>query len=406
MKKLSFFLVGLLAFFTVTYSFLFAINKYYDNKVKALYFENIGDATSVQKNEGLILQSISVGKKDNVQIFGSSELGTTDIYTHPSNMFKNKISGFQVNLVGRGHSQSITDAIEIAAADENLKHNTMVIILSPQWFSASNMDQSEFEMNFSELQFYSVMMNKNISSDIKLSLASRVAQLTKGSKNYVMAYNYAWLYSKNNLLAKLGEKLLYPYSKFRYNLLSIKDKVQSYNYLVEMSSKRSTDNSNKNINYNWEKELEKASVFAKDKTTNNDFGIENNYFDTYIKNNLASLKGADKGQSYLNSPEYDDLKLLLEICKSKGVNPIFVSVPVQGKWYDYIGFSKEDRQGYYQKVNNLITSYNFQLLDLSSHEYDEHFLKDIMHLGWKGWIYIDKAIDEHYHNNKYNDQEK
>jgi D-alanine transfer protein len=406
MKKIGFFLVGLLVFFTATYSSLFAINKYYDNKVKALYFDNIGDEISVLKNEGLILQSISVEKKDNVQIYGSSELGTTDIYTHPSNMFKNKTSGFQVNLVGRGHSQSITDAIEIAAADENLRDRTMVIILSPQWFSASNMDQSEFEMNFSELQFYSVMMNKNIGSDIKLSLASRVAQLTKGSKNYGIAYQYARLYSNNNLLSKIGEALLTPYSKLRYYLLSIKDKVQSYNYLVEMASKRSIENSNKNINYDWGKELEKASLFAKDKTNNNDFGIENNYFDTNVKNNLTATKGIDKGQSYSISPEYDDLKLLLEICKNKGVNPIFVSIPVQGKWYDYIDFSKEDRQNCYKKINNLITSYNFQLLDLSTHEYDEHFLKDTMHLGWKGWIYIDKAIDEHYHNNKYNSQEK
>jgi D-alanine transfer protein len=406
MKKIGFFLVGLLVFFTATYSSLFAINKYYDNKVKALYFDNIGDEISVQKNEGLILQSISIEKKDNVQIYGSSELSTNDIYTHPSNMFKNKASGFQVNLVGRGYCQSINQAINIAAADENLRNNTMVIILSPQWFNSSGLVQSEFEMNFSELQFYSIMMNKNIGSDIKLSLASRVAQLTKGSKNYGIAYQYARLYSNNNLLSKIGEALLTPYSKLRYYLLSIKDKVQSYNYLVEMASKRSIENSNKNINYDWGKELEKASLFAKDKTNNNDFGIENNYFDTNVKNNLTATKGIDKGQSYSISPEYDDLKLLLEICKNKGVNPIFVSIPVQGKWYDYIDFSKEDRQNCYKKINNLITSYNFQLLDLSTHEYDEHFLKDTMHLGWKGWIYIDKAIDEHYHNNKYNSQEK
>jgi D-alanine transfer protein len=400
MKKLSLFVVGVLAFFAVTYSLLFAINKYYDNKVKGLYSDSIGDQLLVQKNEGLILQSISIEKSDNVQIFGSSELSTKDIYTHPSNMFKNKASGFQVNLVGRGYCQSMNQAINIAAADENLKNSTVVIILSPQWFTSAGMDQSKFEMNFSELQFYSAMFNKDLSPKIKLTLASRVAELTKDSKNYGIAYQYARLYSKNNLLSKVGVALLTPYSKFRYNLLSLKDKVQSYNYLAKADSKQSNDNSNKNINYNWEKELEKASLFAKDKTNNNNLGIENNYFDTYIKKSLDSLKGADKGQSYVNSPEYDDLKLLLDICKSKKINPIFVSVPMQGKWYDYIGFSKEGRQSYYEKINTLITSYNFQLLDLSSHEYDEHFLKDVMHLGWKGWIYIDKAIDEHYHNNK------
>ncbi|MHA4074727.1 D-alanyl-lipoteichoic acid biosynthesis protein DltD, partial [Bacillus cereus] len=27
---------------------------------------------------------------------------------------------------------------------------------------------------------------------------------------------------------------------------------------------------------------------------------------------------------------------------------------------------------------------------------DKYFLKDHMHLGWKGWVYIDEAIQQFY----------
>ncbi|PEC93295.1 hypothetical protein CON17_30125, partial [Bacillus thuringiensis] len=30
------------------------------------------------------------------------------------------------------------------------------------------------------------------------------------------------------------------------------------------------------------------------------------------------------------------------------------------------------------------------------HEYDKYFLKDTIHLGWKGWIYFDEAVQKFY----------
>lgn len=32
-------------------------------------------------------------------------------------------------------------------------------------------------------------------------------------------------------------------------------------------------------------------------------------------------------------------------------------------------------------------------------EYEDYFLKDVMHLGWKGWVYVDEAIDKYYKEN-------
>ncbi|MED0819055.1 D-alanyl-lipoteichoic acid biosynthesis protein DltD, partial [Bacillus paranthracis] len=32
------------------------------------------------------------------------------------------------------------------------------------------------------------------------------------------------------------------------------------------------------------------------------------------------------------------------------------------------------------------------------HEYDKYFLKDTIHIGWKGWVYFDEEIQKFYQN--------
>ncbi|XYJ24239.1 D-alanyl-lipoteichoic acid biosynthesis protein DltD [Bacillus velezensis] len=38
----------------------------------------------------------------------------------------------------------------------------------------------------------------------------------------------------------------------------------------------------------------------------------------------------------------------------------------------------------------------FQVADLSGHEYDPYFMKDTIHIAWKGWVYVDKAMEQFY----------
>lgn len=34
--------------------------------------------------------------------------------------------------------------------------------------------------------------------------------------------------------------------------------------------------------------------------------------------------------------------MMLDILKDAGAEPMFVTIPVNGKWYDYTGFPKKD----------------------------------------------------------------
>ena len=395
MKRFIKFIFYVFIFFVIIIGTLNFINSIYDKKLKDLYYDTYGNVLSVEKNQGLSLQKMSLDENNNLLIFGSSELSTTSIPSHPSNIFNNNPNGFQVNLIGRGYSQSIIHAINLQALGANLKNKKIVIIISPQWFDSYGLKPENLDINLSELQFYELMFNRSINKATKLNITNRLDKLTNNTNHYSQIKLYSFLYSKNNIVPSTLLKMITPYYKFKYKLLVTKDKIQAYNELKNHKNSVPIAKSD-TIKFDWNKQLKIMEGIAVEKTNSNDFKIENNYYNAYIKDSLTSFKDSYGSLSFSESPEYGDLKILLDTCKSLDIKPLFISVPVHGQWYDYCGFPKEKRADYYKKVNNLISSYNFNIADFSNHEYDDYFLSDIMHLGWKGWIYVDEAIDKFY----------
>ncbi len=49
-----------------------------------------------------------------------------------------------------------------------------------------------------------------------------------------------------------------------------------------------------------------------------------------------------------------------------------------------------------KKVREQVEKAGYPVVDFSGHEYDKYFLKDTIHLGWKGWIYFDEAVQNFY----------
>ncbi|MEF2111721.1 D-alanyl-lipoteichoic acid biosynthesis protein DltD, partial [Clostridium frigoriphilum] len=42
----------------------------------------------------------------------------------------------------------------------------------------------------------------------------------------------------------------------------------------------------------------------------------------------------------------------------------------------------------------------FEVADFSKYEDENYFLMDSAHIGWKGWVYVNEAIDKYYNKNK------
>ncbi len=364
----------------------------------------LGNQSDDQKIQGLYLLKESAKRDDNVIVYGSSELRTDYISTHPANFFKDKRAGFQVNLVGRGSCQSIIHAMSIAASGDALQSSPVVLITSPQSYVEGGITPDMFFANFSKQQFLTILYDKTVTKDIKKTFAKRVCEMfARYDEEFGKLSGYddiriiAKSYSDDNFYNKAINVVTYPYFLLTKTLSNSKDMIKSARLINDCNV--NTQNNPSSIDYS--SEVEGAVEQAKKESANNDFGMRDSDYKKNVGNKLSKFKDRDKNLSYENSVEYDDLRLLLEVCKLKGIKPLFVSVPLHGDWSDYTGFSKENRQAYYEKVKSTVSEYDAEFVDLSGYEYEQYFLCDTMHLGWKGWLKVNEEIDSFYkrHNN-------
>ncbi|AFQ15695.1 D-alanyl-lipoteichoic acid biosynthesis protein DltD [Bacillus thuringiensis] len=357
--------------------------------------QKVEDATTSLKKEmfqGIVLQQKMLKDQKYLPMYGSSEFSRLDVY-HPSNYFKVNNQGFTPFLVGRGGTQSLIHVLSLAALMDNLEGRKIVFVLSPQWFVKEGLDELHFAPNFSSQQAYHFLFNHELQPEIKKEIAKRllefkIVQKDKMLKNSLEGIVY------NDTIHSVKAMISKPSAYLYRNILDRKDLIMSMFYISPR--KANVDPTLRSLAF--EKILNHAENTGKMESNSNTFGIVNHYYNKNIKNKLDNLKGFRAHESYKESPEYKDLQLLLDILKQKKAKPLFISIPFNGPWYDYAGVPKERRDEYYNKIHEQIKKAGFPIVDFSNHEYDKFFLKDTIHIGWKGWVYFNEEIKKFYQN--------
>jgi len=394
MKKV----IALVCSIIISITFLFYLQNHYESIISKKYYDKFAENLTLTKFKSVILQRMGARQCDNLMMFGSSEFENNTAYsTHPIKFFNGKKDGFQINLIGKAGSKCLVHAADFGALGTELTGKKVVFVLSPQWFLKTGIDENTFEANSSELQVYGFLFNKDISLTTKQEFSKRIISITykKANKHFAIMREYCSLYSNKDIISTSKRYLMTPYYWIRYELLVLKDDMNSNKYL-KTKPELAKYNKPQQTNINWNAELKKASSIAKPMSNNNKFGMVNKSFNLMAKGNLKKIKGSMKYGSYKVSPEYEDFKLLLDVCKEERIKPLILNIPVNGKWYDYAGFNKNDRLAYYKKINGMVNSYGFEVADFSKYENEKYFLMDSSHLGWKGWVYVNEAIGKYY----------
>lgn len=363
--------------------------KWLEPLVKEKVMEQSAFSQNADTFQGRYLQSKMMKNSQYIPIYGSSELSGLNEF-HPSNFFYVNHKGFTPYIVGRGGTQTLIHLLSLSQFDTELKGKKMIIILSPQWFAPDGLSQDYAKSNFSVLQAYNLVFNDNLSPEYKRKVINRLLEFNVVQENTIVKLVFKAEASDSiidRVIGAIVKPAAYMHQKIlekRDLLLAINQKDQPFTAIhPEQIQQKSAAEL-----------LQYANDLGKQSITNNEFNIRDDYYDYYIKNKLPELKGSYQNSSYSESKEYDDLKLLLQFLKEKQADPLFISVPVNGYWYDYGGFPKDRRIEYYKKVNKLIASEDFKEADFSKYEYEKYFLKDTMHLGWKGWYYINQEIEK------------
>ena len=90
-----------------------------------------------------------------------------------------------------------------------------------------------------------------------------------------------------------------------------------------------------------------------------------------------------------------DLNIFLDIAQDLGVDVRVVLLPVNGKWYDYTGFLKEDRWAIYEAIKQVLDQRGIKYYDYQDDDYEPYVMQDMLHLGWKGWTRLEKDLYEY-----------
>ncbi|MCI6691143.1 MAG: D-alanyl-lipoteichoic acid biosynthesis protein DltD [Clostridium sp.] len=392
MKKFKFFLIPIVFIFLFINIFNIAINKKYKELVESKDLTSLKHSyNEIIRDRGGVLKD-QMHKENDLMILGSSELASP-VDQLPTNIFPFSGAEYDVSIYGRAYTQSLQHATIISNIQDISADDKIAIIISSQWFNDEPGIKSEdFLVNFSEKQFYDFFNNEKIKKENKIYYAKRISDLLRSSGEYNEERIYANLYYRDNLISKIGLTFLSPYYKFKNYMLDIKDKVQSIKLLKNLSNK-----SQKNIKeINWENEYKKAEDEGKSKVTNNDIYVDDDYYDNNLRNVYDSLKNRLENINLLKSKELDDYKFLLEICKDNNIKPLIILMPVNGFYYDYLGFSKEKRTEFYDTLEIIAKEYDFETLNLQNKEYEKYYMYDVMHLGWKGWLNINEEMYKYF----------
>ncbi|AHF08092.1 D-alanyl-lipoteichoic acid biosynthesis protein DltD [Desulfitobacterium metallireducens] len=348
--------------------------------------------------QGLLFQEKALIAPDILPVYGSSEFSAESEF-HPSKLFDAKPTGFVPFLLGRGGSQSLVHVLSLAAQGETLHDKKVVVILSPQWFVTGGIATSYLDQNFSPLQAYQILYDPNLSEQIKQELSHRLLEFPEVLKKYPILKNNLVLYSQQETPNAIRSFLMIGVGRIDKWRLEVQDlyKVATFVPLVNREAIARNAVSLPPQTLDWVQLRENAQKRGLESTKSNSWGIVDSYYKKYIEPELAQSFGSEKGAKLNPSPEYQDLQLLMKVLKEQEAKALFVIVPVNGFWYDYIGFLTQERTAYYTRIREMSQHNGFEVADFSQHEYDRYFLQDIMHLGWKGWVAVDQAMDQFYH---------
>ena len=366
---------------------LVILNKTYIKKIEDYYKVNdnsVRYSTSYEKykSKDIILENIT---PKTLVLLGSSELTTTiNEEYHPKKIFN--YEDFNIMQIGVGNSQNIIHAATIGSIGNDIRNNEIVMIQSIQWFDNKNgILKDAFLSRISSEHVYNTMANDKISKETKEKFINRVIELSSTNK----VLNKKYRSYKKYFVEEQGNFIIGEFLKLDNYFYKLKNK---YEFFKNKGRENYPLSGEKTPDYNWKELDEKLTEQAKERTNKNDYQIDNTYYDKYIKTKYDQLKNSSKNTKYDESKEYDDLDILLSIVKDLKLNMKFAILPANGKWSDYTGIDSEKRQVAYNNLKEIAKKNNIEVMDYSSKEYEEYYMYDAMHLGWRGWIDFERDL--------------
>lgn len=387
MKRIKAFVVAVFLSVISLVVFLYFYIPYLDNYYK-VSDNSVRYSISPEKYKSTDIIKANLDQNTLV-LFGSSELAITNHKEYSFNKVFNT-KDFHIMQLGSGSDQNIIHASLLGSLGDVVPKKRIAIVESMQWFEEKNQNRKAFEGRISKEAVYNALNNEALTQETKTKLINRIITLSSDNQSLKETF-------------ERYKRVLVDKSPIGLDEWLIKVDLLRYNYILKnkfANDKKSLGtkkvNSELASEINWEQRTSDAVKDAEKKTKNNPFGMDDDAFNMNYSKRVESAKDSKKDINLLDSEEYEDFKLFLEIAKELGIEAKIILFPVNGKWYDHIGINKESRKKYYEKIKAIAKEYGATVWDISDKEYESYYMHDGIHPGWKSWMETDKALYEYF----------
>lgn len=326
-------------------------------------------------------------KEGYVPFMGSSELSRMDPM-HPSVLAQKYKRSYRPFLLGAAGSQSLSQFWGMQGINNLLKGKKVVFIISPQWFVKKGINKNAFALYYSNLQ--AVTWLKTARNTLMDRYAARRLLAMPSSHSDK-------LIEQCLLQVAAGQKLNRAervYLNLKYNELAHEDQLFS---TIGMNNRiPRIDREAKKLphQYNYQDLDQLAYHFGVESTTNNPFHVDNSFWNHRLKGQVKKLRGEQAKFDYVSSPEFGDFQLVLNQFAKDHTQVIFVIPPINSRWAKYTGLRMSMIQDFKDKIKYQLQKQGFNnIVDLTNDGKEPYFMQDTIHLGWRGWLKMDKAVD-------------
>ncbi|KRK98548.1 D-alanyl transfer protein [Secundilactobacillus odoratitofui DSM 19909 = JCM 15043] len=357
---------------------------------KTLQRAAISLSTNVFKGQAIKTQAMDRGY---VPFFGSSELARLDAM-HPSVLAAKYKRSYRPFLLGRAGTQSLAQYFAMQDMTPQLYRKKAVMIISPQWFTKHGQLREAFAIYYSPLATSRWLLQAKPSEANQYAAKRLLNMKTSASKGTMGAAVKRIARGKAITVAQrryLQVRLtMLQHEDQLFGQIGLNDKLKK----LKHGKKQLPKHDNATL-------LDSVAVkLGRHDTSNNRYGIDNSLYSHRLSHGrMKRLKNSQRHYDYRQSPEYADLQLVLTTFKQQHTNVMFVIPPVNAKWSRYTGLSTSMMQQTSTKITQQLRRQGFtNIVDLSRDGGQDYFMQDTIHLGWRGWLAVDKRVQPFLEN--------
>jgi D-alanine transfer protein len=264
---------------------------------------------------------------------------------------------------------------------------------------ANNRGPNFYARNFSLLHLSALVFSTDLSDQTKQLAVRQLLQSPKLFSRDPLVTFAAKRLAEDGPVSQFAYLASLPLGKLHNALLSLQDIWATANYLEAHSL--SDPPPRAEGAFDWAQFTQQARLEQEADASNNDLGFDNTIWSTKYAPLVAQRTGQFSDAWFLDnvdhSAEFSDLDILLRAARELGAQPLLLSQPIPGKYYDRIGISAAARSEYYARLRQVASLYDVPVVDFEDHDKDIYFVTDPnSHLSRQGWAYYDRALDAFY----------